>query len=254
MRKNELIILTVLLQILFDCIADTGCLLFADHFEIISQVTTAAVWKIAVLRSLAESWQGGNRRPLYEMRIARAKRMESKRMTAKSIRMMLAAAFLAVFLPACATVGSIKDLRGEISDIWTTLRGHETRISKNEKNIIELSLANDTLFKTGSSKLSETAFVQLKKVTDIINQHPGVYIVVEGHTDSTGSDQINMPLSKARADSVAEVIKESGFPADHIQTVGYGSTRPIANNQTEEGRGLNRRVTIRISETKEFVE
>lgn len=152
---------------------------------------------------------------------------------------------------SCAPIQAVKDIQHEISDIWAELRGHDTRISRLEKNVIELSLSNDTLFKVGSYKLSETAYVHLGRITPILNEHPGVYVIVEGHTDSTGGRELNMRLSRKRAETVAGVLAEGGFPADHIQTVGYGPDRPVASNSTAEGRGLNRRVTLRISEEQQ---
>ena len=158
---------------------------------------------------------------------------------------------MCVWGTACASISSVNTIRGEISEIFSELGGHEKRITSLEKNVIELTLANDTLFKTGSASLSETSAVHLQMVTGILKDHPGVYILIGGHTDNTGPDDLNMKLSKARADAVANALIESGFPTDHIQTVGYGSSSPIASNASAEGRGLNRRVNILISEKKE---
>jgi len=154
-------------------------------------------------------------------------------------------------LSACASLSSVKELRGQISQIFDQLKGHDERITNAEKNIIELTLSDDTLFKTNSAVLSETASVQLKKIIKVLDDHPGVYLQVAGYTDNTGSEEHNIKLSKARADAVAQAIIGSGFPADHITTVGHGESQPIASNNSEEGRGLNRRVTISIAERKE---
>jgi len=172
-------------------------------------------------------------------------------MTAKTSRLLSAAVACFLSLTACASIKSVKEIRGQIAQIFDQLKGHDERITNAEKNIIELTLSDDTLFKTNSAVLSETASVQLKKITKVLDNNPGVYLLIGGHTDNTGSEEHNMKLSKARADAVAEAIRSSGFPADHIMTVGYGESQPIAGNTTEEGRGLNRRVTISIAEKKE---
>ena len=68
--------------------------------------------------------------------------------------------------------------------------------------------------------------------------------VVEGHTDSTGSDKINNELSQKRADAVRDYLIENGFPAENIKAKGYGSSKPIGDNNTNKGRQANRRVEI----------
>jgi len=70
---------------------------------------------------------------------------------------------------------------------------------------------------------------------------------VEGHTDSSGNAAKNLSLSKARAASVEKYLIEHGEKQDHISSEGYGSTRPIASNDTKEGRAKNRRVEIAVS-------
>ena len=74
------------------------------------------------------------------------------------------------------------------------------------------------------------------------------HIVIEGHTDSTGSDAMNEHLSQRRADSVREYFVANGtLPKDKIVSVGYGSKRPLASNQTAEGRAINRRIDLIIT-------
>jgi outer membrane protein OmpA-like peptidoglycan-associated protein len=87
----------------------------------------------------------------------------------------------------------------------------------------------------------------LGKVVQTIGDLPSAYIIIEGHTDNTGRDQTNMTLSQQRADAVRDYLIESGIAADRITTVGYGSAKPVAVNETEEGRRLNRRIEITIS-------
>ena len=72
---------------------------------------------------------------------------------------------------------------------------------------------------------------------------PGV--VIEGHTDSTGSDEVNEHLSQQRAEAVRQyLVANRTLPYDRIMAVGYGSMRPLASNQTAEGRAINRRIDV----------
>ena len=86
-----------------------------------------------------------------------------------------------------------------------------------------------------------------KKVRDAVETFPRSQLVVEGHTDSFGGDESNMSLSEARAQAVGGyMISELAIPSYRIAAEGFGETRPIANNETEQGRTRNRRIDIRI--------
>ena len=77
-----------------------------------------------------------------------------------------------------------------------------------------------------------------------MRENPTTKAVVEGNTDSKGTDEYNQKLSERRAASVKDVLVKSGIEADRLTTVGYGESRPVASNDTEEGRAKNRRVSI----------
>ena len=84
---------------------------------------------------------------------------------------------------------------------------------------------------------------ELKKIADILNQHPEIHVVVEGHTDSIGSEKYNDNLSKRRASRVALYLeKDLGISPDRFSIIGYGETKPTAGNTTQIGRQKNRRV------------
>ena len=87
----------------------------------------------------------------------------------------------------------------------------------------------------------------LNKITKAIDIFPSSTIRVSGHTDSTGSDAVNMRLSEQRADKVAKFLTEvGGIAADRVSVYGYGESRPVASNETADGRSANRRVEILI--------
>jgi len=100
-------------------------------------------------------------------------------------------------------------------------------------------------FPVGKSVIEPQNFGLLTKVQQAINMFPGCTITIEGHTDSHGSDQKNMELSQERSNAVDKYIQANmGLNASRINAVGYGESKPIANNETREGRAKNRRIEV----------
>ncbi len=104
----------------------------------------------------------------------------------------------------------------------------------------------DVLFAFGKADLSPGAVRNLDKLTGFLEKHPDRNLLIEGHTDSIGSDEFNRVLSQKRADAVKEALVAKGISPDRIVTKGYGKQFPIAGNDTESGRQLNRRVEVVI--------
>ncbi len=115
-----------------------------------------------------------------------------------------------------------------------------------------LKLQADVLFGFGESNLREEGKVMLTKVANLIQQISVDKIYVEGHTDSRGSESVNMALSNERAEAVKAMLVDSGIDADLIVTEGLGESKPIAHNTLPDGRDFpegrqrNRRVQIRM--------
>jgi outer membrane protein OmpA-like peptidoglycan-associated protein len=105
---------------------------------------------------------------------------------------------------------------------------------------------SDTRFEHDSYILKDDEYENLSKIVYVLNKNPEYTILIEGHTDNTGTYQYNMELSKKRAQSVADYLIERKIDSKRIQTKGYGATKPIAPNEQEEGRALNRRVELHI--------
>ena len=84
----------------------------------------------------------------------------------------------------------------------------------------------------------------LNEVVELLGKNPGLQAILEGHTDSVGTQTYNQKLSERRADSVMQYLLQKGIPADRLSSTGYGETKPRATNDTKEGRALNRRVEI----------
>lgn len=102
-------------------------------------------------------------------------------------------------------------------------------------------------FRSGQSEIQSENFVLLNKLTKAIGQFPASTIEVSGHTDNRGADALNLDLSAERAKKVASFMTEvGGIERRRIKSFGYGETRPLATNETEEGRASNRRVEFLI--------
>ncbi len=104
----------------------------------------------------------------------------------------------------------------------------------------------EIVFKTGSNMLLPRGKSVLDTAATYLIHHPAVNVMIEGHTDNTGSDKINDPLSLKRAEAAKAYLMSKGVSEERMTTKGLGSTSPIADNKTSEGRSINRRIEIRI--------
>ena len=116
---------------------------------------------------------------------------------------------------------------------------------KEESRGLVITLSGSVLFKTGSAELLTVAQQKLNQVAQALAEYGSEQpIIIEGHTDSRGSDRYNLDLSQRRADSVRTYLLSRGLEADQVRAVGKGESTPIANNRSAEGRANNRRVEI----------
>ena len=107
---------------------------------------------------------------------------------------------------------------------------------------------SNALFEFDKFNLTDEVVTELDKVTAWLIDNPDLNVAVEGHTDSIGSDEYNQRLSESRAKAVMEYFIAHGVKAERLSYVGHGESVPIADNATEEGRRLNRRVELKIVE------
>lgn len=139
--------------------------------------------------------------------------------------------------------------REQLAELSRLFKPNEAQILREGNHIILRMIGLSFAF--GKYDIQSQYFGLLKKVQDAIQVFPGSQVIVEGHTDSFGADATNLTLSKRRAESVRTyLIANLGMPATSIKAVGYGETRPIANNETSEGRAKNRRIDIVIQPAK----
>ena len=117
---------------------------------------------------------------------------------------------------------------------------------KEEERGLVITLSGSVLFRSAESTLLSSAQVKLDQVANALLAVRARNLIVEGHTDSQGSESYNQGLSQRRADAVRDYLVQRGYPADRIQARGKGKGSPIADNASPEGRANNRRVEIII--------
>ena len=101
-------------------------------------------------------------------------------------------------------------------------------------------------FDFGKADLKPQFYPALNNVARTLAEYDQTIVEISGHTDSAGSDAVNQRLSQQRADSVGNYLIGQGLLRQRFEIVGFGKTRPVADNSTEQGRALNRRVEIRV--------
>ena len=126
---------------------------------------------------------------------------------------------------------------------------------KNGLSAVKVTFDSGILFATNKSDLNATSKNELAKFSNVLKQNTDCYVDIYGHTDSTGNDGINIPLSNSRAQSVAIYLRQCGISDAQMKKVeGYGSTQPVADNSTASGRQLNRRVEIYLYASQAMVD
>jgi len=104
----------------------------------------------------------------------------------------------------------------------------------------------EVVFRTGSAILLPRGKSVLDTVAAYLERNPDVSVTIDGHTDNTGSDRVNNPLSVKRAEASKAYLVKKGINANRMTTAGFGSTQPVADNKTAEGRQKNRRIEVKI--------
>lgn len=105
---------------------------------------------------------------------------------------------------------------------------------------------NNIFFEFGKATLKEESYPELKRLIKLLNDNSSIVIEISGHTDNVGSEADNLSLSQNRADAVVEYLTQNGIKANRLTAKGYGETLPVATNDTDEGKQLNRRVSFTV--------
>ncbi|HEY9046590.1 MAG TPA: OmpA family protein [Ohtaekwangia sp.] len=117
---------------------------------------------------------------------------------------------------------------------------------------IKITFNSGLLFNVNSSQLNATTQGNLRELAATLNKYEDTNILIEGHTDNTGSDDYNQKLSEARARSVASYLEAQNVKNSRVTTIGYGETQPVADNNSDAGRDQNRRVEVAIYANKKM--
>lgn len=107
-----------------------------------------------------------------------------------------------------------------------------------------LATMKNLFFATGSAELQPASLAELNQLKDLLATHGSLRLEISGHTDSDGGAAVNQPLSEARANAVRDHLVGQGIAADRLSAVGYGDTKPVAANDSESNKALNRRTEI----------
>ncbi|MGE5465517.1 MAG: OmpA family protein [Syntrophothermus sp.] len=111
---------------------------------------------------------------------------------------------------------------------------------------IKITFPSGILFATNSSTLQQSAKDDIQRLSKILNKYKDTNVLIEGHTDSDGSDEYNQKLSERRAAAVADFTRGNGVDGSRLQTVGYGESQPVAPNDNAVDKQKNRRVEIAV--------
>lgn len=126
------------------------------------------------------------------------------------------------------------------------MAGTGVEVNRNPDGSVGLVMPGNITFDTNKSNIKPNFYSTLNKVAQTLTEDNKSGILVTGYTDSTGNDSINLPLSQARANSVANYLAGQGVARTRINAQGLGSANPIADNSTVAGREQNRRVEIAV--------
>jgi len=138
-----------------------------------------------------------------------------------------------------AVVGNRMDKQAkELEKIAETKRTEQGLVAK---------LKSDILFDSGKAELKAGAISNIAQMGQIMKKYPENVLTIKGHTDSTGSNNVNNSLSQKRAEAVKAQLIANGIPVNTITTQGLGSSQPVADNKSPDGRLQNRRVEIEVT-------
>lgn len=128
-------------------------------------------------------------------------------------------------------------------------QNHGCPLSITAEAIID-SAARLIFFKTGSYELESVSYKALDRIAIVLQQNPKTTVAIQGYTDNRGTESSNLLLSMNRANAVLQYLVSNGIDMNRLRASGFGQTKPIATNQTEEGRAMNRRVEFVVNQIK----
>lgn len=141
-----------------------------------------------------------------------------------------------------------KRMQEQKAEMERATAGTGVAVTQTPDNRLKLDIPSDISFATGRSDISPSFSPILNRFATTLNQNTATTVTIVGHTDSTGNDAINNPLSLDRANSARDYLVSRGVSRQRVTTDGRGAYEPIASNGNESGRARNRRVEIYVAE------
>jgi outer membrane protein OmpA-like peptidoglycan-associated protein len=156
----------------------------------------------------------------------------------------------AIGAAAGAVAGNIwsKRMEQQRQAMEQATQGTGVQVSQTADNRLKLEIPSDVSFDTGRSDIKSNFAPVLERFASTLQQNPATTVTIIGHTDSTGSDSVNQPLSVDRASRTRDYLTARGVNPGRITIEGHGSREPIAANTDNAGRARNRRVEIYVAE------
>jgi outer membrane protein OmpA-like peptidoglycan-associated protein len=218
-----------------------------DHFAYLASrqaQTGHARVDEAEARRLVTQAEGERNRVLLEARTREAERATQQAQSAQAAAQSAQAVAQQQTQAADAARQEALSARAEAAEMQKSLE--ELQAKQTERGMV-LTLS-DVLFDTGAATLKPGADLALERVAAFMNENPTTRVIIEGHTDSRGSDSYNEELSRRRADAVKAALATRGITGDRIDAVGRGEAFPVATNESRAGQQQNRRVEIIFSD------
>lgn len=216
-------------------------------YEVIGIVSVYAPWETSYDRLLELMREEAARNGAHAVMVCRddiclANGQRDSRFAAPAVRILPRAKGVADALPPAAMDESMSPVPAQapVPD-----RGEEKALA--ERGRVTLNVE----FDTGSAVVKDRYYADLAGLAEVMRSHPDLKVVIEGHTDSVGDDDLNMRLSWKRAESVKNcLVTMFAIDASRLEARGYGETRPVTDNGSEEGRQRNRRVEAALEYEK----
>ncbi|MDR0933637.1 MAG: OmpA family protein [Burkholderiaceae bacterium] len=141
-----------------------------------------------------------------------------------------------------------RHMENQKRDMQKATKGTGVEVTQTQDNQLKITAPSDISFDAGSAEISPKFASILDSFAQNLNKYPNTTVAIYGFTDNTGSDKINLPLSRERASNVRDYLVGKGVDGSRFYIEGHGSVQPIADNSTEAGRAKNRRVEIYVAE------
>ena len=141
-----------------------------------------------------------------------------------------------------------QNMQKQKAEMESATQGTGVSVSQTADNQLKLEIPSDISFDTGRYDIKPNLRPVLDRFATTLNQNPSTTVTIVGHTDSSGSDAVNMPLSINRASATRDYLVTRGVALSRISIDGRSSREPVADNSTPDGRAMNRRVEIFVAE------